>query len=114
MIRVLTAGEQALAEEAFAESLTRWTIRFLAVAAPFDRAFVAGAGSGGTGSSGRGGHCRPTSRRAVSAAGDLHPRTDHVWQAQQGVNLLTGQAEGRATGRRPMNIPSAWTAAGPT
>lgn len=92
MIRALTAGEQALAEEAFGGSLILETVRFLQAPWPFNRAFVAG---------------RWFARdwivwpgRTLPADLALAPlrlqatfihELTHVWQAQQGVNLLTGK-----------------------
>lgn len=92
MIRGLTVGEQALAREAFADSLTLETIRFLKSPRPFDRAFVAGRWLG------RDWIVWPeaalpediASAQLMAQATFIHELT-HVWQAQQGVNLLTGK-----------------------
>ncbi len=92
MIRILTAGERALAKQAFGDSLELETIRFLRSPWPFDRAFVAGRWFG------RDWIVWPDrSLPADIAAAPLrlqatfiHELT-HVWQAQQGVNLLTGK-----------------------
>ncbi len=92
MIRMLTAGEQALAEQAFGDSLDLATIRFLQSPRPLDRAFVAGRWFG------RDWIVWParTLPRNIAAAPlrlqavFIHELT-HVWQAQQGVNLLTGK-----------------------
>lgn len=92
MIRGLTEGEQALADEAFGDSLVLDTVRFLPSPWPFDRAFVAGrwfrrdwiVWPHAT---------LPPDIAAASLrmqAMLIHELT-HVWQAQQGVNLLTGK-----------------------
>ena len=92
MIRSLTDGERALAAEAFGEALALDPIRLLPVPPPFDRAFVPGRWFR------RDWIVWP--RRTLPpdiAAAPLrlqavliHELT-HVWQAQQGVNLLTGK-----------------------
>jgi hypothetical protein len=92
MIRVLTDGERALADEAFGDSLAMESIRFMKSPWPFDRAFVAGRWFA------REWIVWP--RRTLPAdiaqaslrlqATFIHELT-HVWQAQQGVNLLTGK-----------------------
>lgn len=99
MIRALTAGERALAEEAFGDSLILETVRFLQVPRPFDRAFVAGRWFA------RDwivwpGRSLPADIAAAPLqlqATFIHELT-HVWQAQQGVNLLTGKLK---AGDRP-------------
>ncbi len=92
MIRPLTDGERALAVEAFGEALILDSIRFLPASWPFDRAFVPGRWFG------RDWIVWP--RRSLPsdiAAAPLrlqamlvHELT-HVWQAQQGLNLLAGK-----------------------
>jgi len=99
MIRRLTDGERALAEEAFGDSLEYGTIRLLPSPWPFDRAFVAGRWFG------RDwivwpGRTLPQDITAAplrQQATFIHELT-HVWQAQQGVNLLTGKLK---AGDRP-------------
>lgn len=92
MIRGLTSGERALADEAFGDSLDLDSVRFLPSPWPFDRAFVAGRWFG------REWIVWP--RKALPpdiAAAPLRTQAvfihelTHVWQAQQGVNLLTGK-----------------------
>lgn len=92
VIRGLTAGERALAVEAFDAALTLDAIRFLPAPWPFRRAFVPGRWFG------RDWIVWP--RQTLSAdlaAAPLHLQAmlvhelTHVWQAQQGVNLLTGK-----------------------
>lgn len=92
MIRALTAGERALAEEAFGDSLILETVRFLRAPRPANRAFVAGRWFA------RDwivwpGQSLPADIAAAPLqlqATFVHELT-HVWQAQQGVNLLTGK-----------------------
>ena len=92
MIRALTEGEKVLATEVFADDLRLDGIRILAAPWPVMRAFVPGRWFG------RDWIVWP--RRALApdlAAADLHRQATfvhelvHVWQAQQGVNLLTGK-----------------------
>ena len=92
VIRGLTAGETALAREAFGEALDCASVRFLPAPWPFVRAFVPGRWFG------REWIVWP--RRILPAdiaaaplrlkAVLVHELT-HVWQAQQGINLLTGK-----------------------
>ena len=92
VIRGLTAGETALARETFGDALVCASIRFLPAPWPFVRAFVPGRWFG------REWIVWP--RRILPAdiaaaplrlqAVLIHELT-HVWQAQQGVNLLTGK-----------------------
>lgn len=92
MIRALTEGEKVLATEVFADDLRLDGIRILAAPWPVMRAFVPGRWFG------RDWIVWP--RRALApdlAAADLHRQATfihelvHVWQAQHGVNLLTGK-----------------------
>lgn len=92
MIRALTAREGELAREAFGDALALDTIRFLGSPWPFTRAFVPGRWFG------REWIVWPA-RTLVDDFADapigrqatfIHELT-HVWQAQQGVNLLTGK-----------------------
>ncbi len=92
MIRALTGGERALADEAFGDALKLDSIRFLPALRPFDRAFVPGRWFG------RDWIVWPRSTLPPDLAEAplrlqamlIHELT-HVWQAQQGVNLLTGK-----------------------
>lgn len=92
MIRGLTPGERGLAVEAFGDDLALDAIRFLPAPWPFNRAFVPGRWFG------RDWIVWP--RRTLPgdlATAPLHLQAmlvhelTHVWQAQQGVNLLTGK-----------------------
>jgi|SRR5215217_621809 len=111
-MRPLTTGEIALAREAFGDGLRYDTIRFLTSPWPFDRAFVPGRWFG------RDWIVWPAATLpedlAVaplkSQAIFIHELT-HVWQAQQGVNLLTGKL--RAGDRPsayeyPLGMDCAW------
>src|SRR5690606_29918929 len=92
VIRALTEGERALAAEAFGDALTLETIRFLPAPWPFKRAFVPGRWFG------RDWIVWPRLNLPSDLAAAplrlqamlVHELT-HVWQAQQGVNLLTGK-----------------------
>lgn len=92
MIRPLTTGETELAREAFGEHLRTETIRFLPAPWPFDRAFVPGRRFG------REWIVWPRKTLPPDIASEslrlqavlIHELT-HVWQAQQGINLLTGK-----------------------
>lgn len=92
MIRGLTDGERALALEAFADALDTGSIRFLPAPWPFDRAFVPGRWFGRDWIV----WPRRTLPPDVAAAplrlqAMLIHELTHVWQARQGVNLLTGK-----------------------
>ena len=87
IVRALTPGEAALAQEAFGDALRLDRIRL--IGSPFSRAFVAGRWFG------RDWIVWP--RRSLLAdftdvvpglQGLLVHELTHVWQAQQGVNLL--------------------------
>lgn len=100
MIRGLSVGEAALARAAFGTALRIETIRLLASPLPFDRAFVPG------GALGR--HWIIWPRRSLPADLSLAPvslqatlihELVHVWQAQTGINLLTGKVR---AGDRPL------------
>lgn len=100
MIRALTAGERTLAAEVFAEDLRLDDIRILPAPWPFNRAFVPGRWFG------RDWIVWPRHTLAKDiASADLDCQATlihelvHVWQAQRGVNLLTGKlkaGDGRA------------------
>lgn len=92
MIRPLTSGETGLAREAFGDSLRLETVRLLAAPWPFDRAFVPGCWFG------RDWIVWPArtlpadiAAAPLKAQATLIHELTHVWQAQQGVNLLTGK-----------------------
>lgn len=92
VIRPLTPGETGLAREAFGDALRCDNIRVLAAPWPFNRAFVPGRWFG------RDWIVWP--RRSLPPDIAVAPlklqavlvhELTHVWQAQQGVNLLTGK-----------------------
>lgn len=92
MIRRLTDGERVLAVEAFGDSLALDFIRLLPAPWPVDRAFVPGRWFG------REWIVWPArtlpadiSAAALKLQALLVHELTHVWQAQQGVNLLTGK-----------------------
>lgn len=87
LIRALTDGEAALAREAFGEAIRLDKVRLIGW--PFARAFVAGRWFG------RDWIVWPAralvedfSSAALGVQGVLVHELTHVWQAQQGVNLL--------------------------
>ena len=112
MIRGLTDGERILAAEAFGDALGPATVRLLPAPWPFDRAFVPGRWFG------REWIIWPArSLPADIAAAPLrlqallvHELT-HVWQAQQGVNLLTGKiraGDRPASYQYPVGVDCDW------
>ncbi len=92
MIRSLTTGEKRLASEAFGEALDSAGVRLLSAPWPFDRAFVPGRWFGREWIVWPRRSLPPDLAAAPLALQALliHELT-HVWQAQQGVNLLTGK-----------------------
>ena len=112
MIRTLTEGETALAREAFGEHLECGTVRFLAAPWPFNRAFVPGRWFGRdwivwpARALPQDIAAAPPGQQAVL----VHELT-HVWQAQQGVNLLTGKlraGDRPASYEYPTGMDCAW------
>ena len=92
MIRPLTHGERALATEAFGDALILDPIRFLPAPWPFNRAFVPGRWFGRDWIVWPGGILPPDLAAApLRLQAMLIHELTHVWQAQQGVNLLTGK-----------------------
>ncbi len=92
MIRTLTGAERALAGSVFGEALRLDTIRLMASPWPFDRAFVPGRWFGSEWIV----WPRRTLPPDIGAAPLRHQallvhELTHVWQAQQGVNLITGK-----------------------
>ncbi|WP_439471040.1 hypothetical protein [Brevundimonas sp.] len=91
-MRPLTPGEVELAREAFGEALDYRLIRILPSPWPFDRAFVPGRWFG------RDWIVWPEkilpadlSTAPLKLQSTFIHELTHVWQAQQGVNLLTGK-----------------------
>lgn len=92
MIRPLTDGERQLATEAFGDALILDLIRFLPSPWPFDRAFVAGRWFGRDWIVWPGRTLPPDIGMApLRLQAMLVHELTHVWQSQQGVNLLTGK-----------------------
>lgn len=92
MIRPLTPGETGLAREAFSDALRCESIRFLSAPWPFDRAFVPGRWFGREWIVWPRRTLPPDIATApLKAQATLVHELTHVWQAQQGVNLLTGK-----------------------
>lgn len=112
VIRALTEGEKALAAEVFADELRLDAVRILSAPWPIERAFVPGRWFG------RDWIVWP--RRTLVediAAANLNRQATlihelvHVWQAQQGVNLLTGKlkaGDGRAAYVYAVSDDCAW------
>ncbi|WP_298744382.1 hypothetical protein [uncultured Brevundimonas sp.] len=92
MIRPLTPAEASLAREAFGDALRCESVRLLTAPWPFNRAFVPGRWFGREWIV----WPRRTLPGDIAAAplklqAMLIHELTHVWQAQQGVNLLTGK-----------------------
>lgn len=114
MIRPLTEGECALAGEAFGEALALDPIRLLPAPGPIDRAFVPGRWFG------RDwiiwpGRTLPAdiATAPLRLQAMLVHELTHVWQAQQGINLLTGKlrAGDRASSYEyPVGMDCDWSA----
>lgn len=91
-MRALTEGEQQLVRGEFGDALGLATIRLLGTPWPFDRAFVPGRWFGRdwilwpAGALPEDISIAPLSLQAVL----IHEMV-HVWQAQSGVNLITGK-----------------------
>lgn len=92
VIRRLTSGEKALAREAFGAALRLDSVRILSSPWPFDRAFVPGSVLGREWIVWPGRNMPPDlSLTPLALQATLIHELVHVWQAQQGVNLLTGK-----------------------
>ena len=109
-VRSLTPGEVELAREAFGDAIRPDTVRLIAW--PFRRAFVAGRWFG------RDWIVWPArslvadlSSAATAIQGVLVHELTHVWQAQQGVNLLIGKlkaGDSRASYAYPIDRSCRW------
>lgn len=96
-VRALTEGEIDLAREAFGNALRLDTVRLIGW--PFRRAFVAGRWFGRDWIVWpRRALCADFTAAAMRTQGVLIHELTHVWQAQQGVNLLLAKL--RAGDRR--------------
>jgi hypothetical protein len=112
MIRALTEEERALAAEAFGDALQLEHIRFLKSPWPFDRAFVAGRWFGRDWIVWPGASLPADIARAPLRfqAVFVHELT-HIWQAQQGVNLLSGKiraGDRPSSYEYPVGMDCAW------
>lgn len=113
MIRRLTSGERRLAQEALGEAVGLETVRFFSTPWPFDRAFVPGRWFG------RDWIAWPSAQLPADfAAAPLRLQAvfvhelAHVWQAQNGVNLLAGKLKAgdrTESYRYPIADDFAWT-----
>jgi hypothetical protein len=112
-MRPLTPGEIELAREAFGDALDYGSIRFLPSPWPFDRAFVPGRWFG------RDWIVWPArtlpddlSTAPLRLQSTFIHELTHVWQAQQGVNLLTGKlraGDSLASYAYPLAADCDWT-----
>lgn len=92
MIRALTQAEVALAREVFGRDLRLDDIRFLSAPWPFNRAFVPGRWFGRDWIVWPRATLPPDLAQApLRTQAVLVHELVHVWQAQNGVNLLTGK-----------------------
>ena len=112
MKRALTAGEQTLAQSVFADALQLDGVRLFA--SPFDRAFVPGVAFG------RSWIVWPSrdlpsdiALAPLTAQATLIHELVHVWQAQQGVNLLLAKlkaGDSAASYAYPLDPACGWSA----
>lgn len=112
MIRALTSTEVCLARSIFGSGIDLDRVRLLALPWPFDRAFVPGRVLG------RDWICWPARGLApdmtlapLAAQATLIHELVHVWQAQQGLNLLLGKlraGDGVAAYRYPTDDSCDW------
>jgi hypothetical protein len=92
LIRPLTTAEQALAREVFGEALRLDTVRIVAAPWPVFRAFVPGRWFGRDWIVWpRPAHHADFAAAPLRAQGVFIHELTHVWQAQQGVGLITGK-----------------------
>ncbi len=112
-IRPLAAGEAVLAREVFGDDLRLDLIRFLAAPWPFTRAFVPGRWFGRDWIVWPGRGLLPDlSAGPVAAQAVLIHELVHVWQAQQGLNLILGKiqaGDGPAAYAYPLDYGCDWT-----
>jgi len=111
-VRGLTRGEAALAVSVFGQAVALQPIRLAAAPRPLNRAFVPGRWFG------RDWIVWPqASLLADISSGPLHLQATlihelvHVWQAQQGVNLLIAKlraGDSRASYRYPLDPACGW------
>ena len=111
MKRSLTAGEQVLARSVFADAIQLDSVRLFA--SPFDRAFVPGIAFGRSWIVWPGRDLPSDIARApLSAQATLIHELVHVWQAQQGVNLLLAKlraGDSAASYAYPLDPTCGWS-----
>jgi len=111
-MRPLTPGEIDLAREAFGDSLDYAAIRLLPSPWPFDRAFVPGRWFGLSWIVWpRASLPKDVSEAPLKAQSTFIHELTHVWQAQLGVNLLTGKlraGDSRASYAYPVAADCDW------
>ena len=87
--RPLTIGERALAARVFGDAIRLETVHFLGSPWPFNRAFVAGRWFGREWITWPGDSlCEDYAQEGLKRRATFVHELVHVWQAQQGVNLL--------------------------
>lgn len=112
MIRALTEGEKALAIEALGANVRLETVRFFPTPWPFNRAFVPGRWFGREWIAWPAAQLLPDYAAAPLRlqAVFVHEMV-HIWQAQNGVNLLTGKlraGDSQASYRYPISDDCLW------
>jgi hypothetical protein len=110
--RSLTTGERSLARSVFADAIRLDQVRLFA--SPFDRAFVAGVVLGRSWIVWPGRDLPSDIALApLSAQATLIHELVHVWQAQQGVNLLLAKlkaGDSAASYAYPLDPACGWSA----
>lgn len=112
MIRGLTDGEKALAVEALGPNVRLETVRFFPTPWPFSRAFVPGRWFGREWIAWPAVQLLPDYAVAPLRLQSVfvHEMV-HIWQAQNGVNLLTGKlraGDSQASYRYPISDDCRW------
>lgn len=112
--RALTEGERALARSQFGEAVVLDRVRLLPSPRPFNRAFVPGRWFGRDWIVWPGlGLADDLSRGPLAVQAMLIHELVHVWQAQQGVNLLLAKlraGDSHASYRYPLDPGCGWEA----
>ena len=111
-VRGLTRGEAALAVSVFGQAVALKTVRLIAAPRPLDRAFVPGRWLGRDWIVWpRAGLLPDISKGPLHLQATLIHELVHVWQAQQGVNLLIAKlraGDSRASYRYPLDPACGW------
>ncbi len=112
VVRPLSGGEQALARSVFADEVRLDEVRLFA--SPFDRAFVPGVALGRSWIVWPGrGLPSDIALAPLSEQATLIHELVHVWQAQQGVNLLLAKlkaGDSAASYAYPLDPTCGWSA----